>query len=107
MLTSLLKHVCAGSFGCVFKGVRGGVQDVAVKVLNISTPDAKERQAFEKARPCRRACEQQTAGDASLAECDRSQAVDPCERGEMMQAIATASCAFLDDDAGHVPVPSS
>ena len=35
----------------MFKGVRGGVQDVAVKVLNISTPDAKERQAFEKVRP--------------------------------------------------------
>ena len=48
---ALCCHVPTGSFGCVFKGVRGGVQDVAVKVLNISTPDAKERQAFEKVSP--------------------------------------------------------
>ena len=34
----------------VFKATRGGVQDVAVKVLNIQTPSAKERAAFEKAR---------------------------------------------------------
>jgi len=50
MLTFMGPCMSAGSFGCVFKGVRGGVQDVAVKVLNISTPDAKERQAFEKVR---------------------------------------------------------
>ena len=47
----------------MFKGVRGGVQDVAVKVLNISTPDAKERQAFEKVR---RSCTPRT-GDIAAA----------------------------------------
>ncbi len=39
---------CAGSYGKVYRAVRGGVQDVAVKVLNHTENDPRQIAAFEK-----------------------------------------------------------
>ena len=40
----------AGSYGKVYRAVRGGVQDVAVKVLNHTENDPRQIAAFEKVR---------------------------------------------------------
>ena len=43
-------RLLAGSYGKVYRAVRGGVQDVAVKVLNHTENDPRQIAAFEKVR---------------------------------------------------------
>ena len=44
-------RLLAGSYGKVYRAVRGGVQDVAVKVLNHTENDPRQIAAFEKVHP--------------------------------------------------------